>query len=395
MTDTESPPAKFIDELAKSGTVSDPGWLAAFRDIPRPTFVPYYFTQAPNQPGWFLVERPSPEWWDAVYSTRALITQIDGNDHNATLARTSRVNGVATSSSSAPTLMALMLEALDARKGHRVLEIGTGTGYNTALLCHRLSPTHVTSIDIDANLVDRARERLATLGYMPYLSTTDGTMGCPDRAPFDRIIATVGLDRVPDAWIEQTAPGGKILVPLDLVGRAGLLAVLTVHPNGTAEGPFLPEFGGFMPIRSNQHQANDVLSTVSDNDGKTRDTTLSVDCATNTSNPFEFFAALTVGGYDWLGFIPSDGGPAETWLTQPNGSWVCHTTDTNGRHAVRQGGPMWIWDEIEAAHLTWQQLDQPPREQFRLTIQDGRHTISLDHPNGTHHWDLSARLTRT
>ncbi|MGH3798155.1 MAG: hypothetical protein ACRDSP_25165 [Pseudonocardiaceae bacterium] len=99
------------------------------------------------------MERPSPEWWEAVYSTRALITQINGDDHNATVARTSRVNGAATSSSSAPTLMELMLEAIDARRGHRVLEIGTGTAYNTALLCHRLNPTHVTSIDIDADLV--------------------------------------------------------------------------------------------------------------------------------------------------------------------------------------------------------------------------------------------------
>lgn len=250
--------------------------------------MPYYFTQTPNQPGWFLVERPSPEWREAVYSTRALITQIDGNDHNTTLARTGRVDGIATSSSSAPTLMALMLEALDAHEGHRVLEIGTGTGYNAALLCHRLGPTNVTSIDIDADLVDRARERLAALGYMPYLTATDGTMGCPNRAPFDRIIATVGLNRVPDAWIEQTAPGGKILVPLDLVGRGGLLAVLTVYPNGAAEGPFVPDFGGFMPLRANQHQASDVLSTVGDNDGVKRDTILSVECGTDTSNPFEF-----------------------------------------------------------------------------------------------------------
>lgn len=388
MTTPESLHARFLDELANSGAQPDPQWLAAFRDIPRGVFVPYYFTQTPDQPGWLLVEPPNPEFGQEVYSTRALITQIDGDDNNATVARNSRVKGIATSSSSAPTLMMLMLEALNVHDGHRVLEIGTGTGYNAALLCHRLGAANVTSIDIDADLVDRARERLATLGYSPYLAATDGTGGCPDRAPFDRIMGTVGFLHVPDVWIEQTVPGGKILIPLDLVGRAGLLALLTVHTDGKTEGTFLQDFGGFMPIRANQHQALDVLSTVDDHDGEERETTLPVDWATNPAKLFEFFAALLTGGYDWLRFIPNDGGPTETWLTQPNGSWVCHTTDPNGKKTVRQGGPVRFWDNIETAYEKWRQLDQPTRERFGLTVHGGRHTVWLDHPSGPRRWDL-------
>ncbi|MGI9002394.1 MAG: methyltransferase domain-containing protein [Pseudonocardia sp.] len=384
----------FVDELARSGTVSDPEWLAAFRDVPRDAFVPYYFTQRPRQPGWLLVERPSTEWLEGVHSTRALITQIDGNDDNVACARTGRVDGVATSSSSAPPLMALMLEALNTRKGHRVLEVGTGTGYNTALLCHLLDPADVTSIDIDGGLVDRARERLAAFGYLPHLEATDGAVGCRGRAPFDRIIATVGLPRVPGVWIDQTVRGGKILVPLDLAGRAGLLALLITYANGKAEGPFLPDYGGFMPIRANQHQASDVLSTVGDNDGETRETALPVGVATSPDDPFEFFSALTVGGYDWLGFTPNDGGPTETWLTQPNGSWVCHTTDPDGKHTVRQGGVVHLWDDIETAHLEWQHLGQPTRGRFGLTVQDQRHTVWLDHPGG-YRWSLPVSGTVT
>jgi len=380
VTDTELLHAKFIEALANSGTVSDPAWLAAFRDIPRDVFVPYHFTQTSDQPGWLLVERPSPEWSKDVYSVRALITQINGNDDNATLARSSRVDGVATSASSAPTLMALMLEALNTHDGDRVLEVGTGTGFNAALLCHRLGAANVTSVDVDAGLVDRARERLATLGYSPHLEATDGIKGCLDRAPFDRIIATVGIARVPGAWIQQTTPGGKILVPLDLTGSAGLLALLTVDADGTAEGPFLPDYGGFMPTRANQHQPMDVLSTVGDNDGDQRETVLSVDAVTNPGDPFQFFAALAVGGYDWLEFIPNDGSPNETWLTQPNGSWVCHT-NANGTQTVRQGGPLRLWDDIETAHLTWQQLGQPARQRLGLTVHDRRHTIWLDEPH--------------
>jgi Protein-L-isoaspartate(D-aspartate) O-methyltransferase (PCMT) len=202
-------------------------------------------------------------------------------------------------------------------------------------------------ISIDAGLVSRARERLAAFDYFPHLEATDGTAGCRGRAPFDRIISTVGLSRVPGAWIEQTTPGGKILIPLDLAGRAGLLALLTVYADGKADGPFLPDYGGFMPVRANQHQANDVMSTVGDDDGTTRETTLPVDVVTNARDPFEFFAALIIGGYDWLGFT--------------------------------QGGPVRLWDGIETAHLEWQQLGQPIRSRFGLTVHKGRHTVWLDH----------------
>lgn len=126
--------AAFLDELAQSGVMRDTEWLAAFRDVPRDAFVPYFFTQRPGEPGWLLVERPSPEWLEGVYSTRALITQLDGADDNANRARTDRVNGTATSSSSSPLLMALMLQGLNTHAGHRVLEIG-GPAPGTTQLC--------------------------------------------------------------------------------------------------------------------------------------------------------------------------------------------------------------------------------------------------------------------
>jgi SAM-dependent methyltransferase len=93
---------------------------------------------------------------------------------------------VSTSSSTMPSLMARMLEALDVRDGHRVLEIGTGTGYNAALLCHRLGPRNVVSIDIDPTLVAAARSRLADLGYHPTLVAGDGTTGAVQHGPYDR-----------------------------------------------------------------------------------------------------------------------------------------------------------------------------------------------------------------
>ncbi|MBV9162615.1 MAG: methyltransferase domain-containing protein, partial [Pseudonocardiales bacterium] len=122
--------------------------------------------------------------------------------------------------------MVEMLEALDVRDGHRVLEIGTGTGYNAALLSHRLGGENVVSIDIDPGLIQMSRRRLEELGYAPTLVAGNGLAGVPDHGPYDRIIATCAVPEVPLAWIEQLAPGGAMLI--NVRGEvAGVLCLLS------------------------------------------------------------------------------------------------------------------------------------------------------------------------
>ncbi len=393
MTDIESLRATFIETLTTSGELRDQRLLAAFRDIPRGPFVPHYFTQTPELSGWVLVEPPHPRWAEEVYSNKPLITQLNGDDTLTEMAREGHVvNGVSTSSSSMPSLMALMLEALDIHNGDNVLEIGTGTGYNAALLCHRVGADKVTSIDIDSGVVGRARERLATVGHLPYLATLDGTAGCADRAPFDRVIATVAVPSVPPEWIAQTRVGGVILLPLHRRNCGGLLARLTAHSNGIAYGHFLPDFGGFMPVRAlhRQDAADHAFRTIEDDRGATRHTSLLPDLITQDSSPFQFFAALIVpgGGWNYLTFIPSNGGPVETWLAQEDGSWVCHTTTAGGAHTVRQGGPTRLWDHVETAYHQWHKIGQPTRDRFGLAIHDEQHTVWLDHLDSPHQWTL-------
>ncbi|WP_170220789.1 ATP-grasp peptide maturase system methyltransferase [Amycolatopsis cihanbeyliensis] len=382
---------KFLDDLTASGDVTAPEWLAAFRDIPRDVFVPHFFTQTPDLAGWRLVQRGEPEWLTRVHSMTPLITQLNGDDALTDKARAGEaVNGAATSSSSQPTLMGLMLQALDVHDGHRVLEIGTGTGYNTALLCHRLGAANVTSVDVDPGLIERAAERLARLGYGDaHVFAGDGRDGYAERGPYDRIIVTVGTAPVPGAWLDQTRDGGKILVPLDRRNCGGLLALLTMHGD-TASGRFLADYGGFMPIRGTRHDAAlDAFRSLKDYQGTQRTTNLTAEVATG-GGPFEFFAALRVGGYDHMSFTPNDGGPTETWLADGHHSWVCHTT-TDGTHSVRQGGPIRLWDAIEDAHREWERLGKPVRERFGLSVNhDGTHTVWLDDPNGDQQWSLLA-----
>jgi protein-L-isoaspartate(D-aspartate) O-methyltransferase len=154
-------------------------------------------------------------------------------------------DGELISSSSQPSLMALMLTALDVRDGHRVLEIGAGTGWNAALLARRLGDDRlVTTVDLDPEITESARRHLHDAGYRPAVVTGDGARGVPERAPYDRIVVTCALPSVPAAWLAQCVPGARILAPL----ATGLIA-LTVEDAGRAEGRFLSTPAFFVPLR--------------------------------------------------------------------------------------------------------------------------------------------------
>ena len=127
-------------------------------------------------------------------------------------------DGAAVSSASHPNMVAAMLEQLEVRPGHRVLEIGTATGINAGLLTDLTEPRGlITTIEIDPELTHGARSALAAAGYGNVeVICGDGALGHPPGAPYDRIIVTAGAWDIPAPWWDQLAPRGRLVVPLRL-----------------------------------------------------------------------------------------------------------------------------------------------------------------------------------
>lgn len=180
--------AALVAQLEQHGRLAAGPMVEALRTVPRHLFLP-------DVP----LER--------AYADEAVVTKWSA-DHTAL------------SSASQPAMIAIMLEQLDVAPGMRVLEIGTGTGYNAALLAYLVgSAGHVVTVELDAGIAATAREHLADAGLGPErvtVITGDGALGWPDGAPYDRIILTAGAWEVTPAWFAQLRDGGRLVLPLAL-----------------------------------------------------------------------------------------------------------------------------------------------------------------------------------
>lgn len=371
-----------VDTLRRDGALHDPRWVDAFLTVERHAFLGAFFV--PEGDRWSAVERGDPGWLDHVYRDEVLVTQLDGDQDRWRWARRhGPVAGVPTSSSSMPSIMAIMLEDLLVRDGDTVLEVGTGTGYNAALLCRGLGDAHVSTVDVDRDVAAKAAEALARNGFRPTCADGDGAAGLPERAPFDRVLLTCSVSRVPAALIAQTRPGGLVVTTLNRPIGAGLVR-LVVRSATRARGRVLPADGRFMPLRSHRlPDARDLFDRLPPAEGEASPTGLPIGAVLRPRSPFEFFAGLVLPGV--LPF--RDPGGEGTYLVHPDGSWVCHYP-WRGGFAVDQGGPRRLWDEVEAGHRRWKELGRPTRTRFGITVDDAGQELWLDSPDSGERWAL-------
>jgi protein-L-isoaspartate(D-aspartate) O-methyltransferase len=361
--------AALADALARSGDLRDPTWHEAFTRMPRHVFLP-------------------GRSMDVAYcSSEAIVTQT----RPAFALGGDRVE-LPTSSASAPAAMAMMLDRLDVRDGHRVLEVGTGTGYNAGLLCHRLGDDNVYSIDIDPDLVHAARLVLASLGYHPTLAAGNGHRGIPDGAPYDAIIATCAITHVPPAWIRQLKPGGRMVAPLH-GGQDAALMVLDKTADDEVSGRFDPQRASFMPLRTaldSPLPTPRVLSPAALAMPHYGTTDLDPNPLVDPAEDLILFLhlhipGLTIGASDNQVLGKTVGVSDPTSSAEAALVAVAPQTWT-----VIQRGPRRLWDTIEHATRLWHTLGQPSRQRLGITALDdiGRQYVWLDDPDGPYSWPM-------
>ena len=197
----ETPPAPdnraeerfgMVDQQIVGRGVSDPVVLEAMRTVPRHRFV-------------------TEEWQDQAYADHPLPI-----GHGQTISQ--------------PFIVALMSEALGVEPGAKVLEIGTGSGYQAAVLAEM--GVEVYSIEIIPELAERAATTLHELGYSATTRSADGYLGWPEEAPFDAIIVTAAPDHVPQPLVEQLSPGGAMVIPVGPIGAVQTLWRFTNSDDG-------------------------------------------------------------------------------------------------------------------------------------------------------------------
>jgi protein-L-isoaspartate O-methyltransferase len=352
--------------------LADPGWAEAFAAVPRHVFVPRFFRR--DTTGHLIaIDGSDParrgEWLDAVYSDTALTTQLGQIDPGNTL----RPLTVSASSSTKPTLMARMLTDLQAHPGHRVWEIGIGTGYNTALLCHRLGQHNICSVDIHPGLVDAARARLASLGYHPRLAWLDGANGWAEHAPYDRVIATCGISTIPYPWVAHTRPGGLILAEA-LAGGRGMRVRLTVADDGTASGRFLDYPGLFMALRRAPDRIGRPAELPPEQLRGARQAQTMLDPAVLADPAFSFFCQLYLGSGRSSHHVIDNASRAT--VVAHDGSWA----EATGSGLVTFDGTHDPWETVENAHQTWTQLGQPQPSALGLTVTPDKQYVWCQHP---------------
>jgi protein-L-isoaspartate(D-aspartate) O-methyltransferase len=165
---------RLAEQVAASG-IQDSATLSAIRTVPRHEFVP------PEQQAYAYIDTPLPI------------------GHGQTISQ--------------PAVVALMTELVEPRPGMRVLEVGTGSGYQAAVLAE--TGARVWTIEIFEALAQQARQRLQRLGYSTVkVRHGDGYAGWPEAAPFDAIVVTAAADSVPPALVKQLAPGGRLVMPV-------------------------------------------------------------------------------------------------------------------------------------------------------------------------------------
>jgi protein-L-isoaspartate(D-aspartate) O-methyltransferase len=364
---------RLVASLQQSGALLSASVADAFSAIPREPFIRSFYESTGRT--WTLHgETPGEQWLEWIYRDEALVTCLDAQN-------------MPLSSSSQPSIMAAMLEALDVKPGQRVLEIGTGTGYNAALLARLADdPSLITTVELDATMAQQAEAILFEIIGQVDVHAGDGSLGVSSQMPYDRVIATASSSGIPRPWYEQLAPGGRLVMPLQgSLQASGFLVIQKGEKEG--RGQFHQPSLHFISMRSEGREPS--VSTTS-----LFQQPVAGDVCVDAGDPL--LAAFQEPAFRWfLQWVwPQEGDiqihsmklpdGRQAWLLKdpPSLSILQLTQQANGSWLGKQRGNFPLWQTIQQASERFLALGKPVKETSIVQLDSQRAELFACSHNG-------------
>lgn len=346
-------------------------WHPVIASVPRHPFVPHWWAWAAPGPLWhdtWELRDGAAEpgaWLNAAYADKSLITQV-GGQHADHASPGDKPTGMPTSSATLPGLLVQMYRHAMISDSMDVLDVGTGSGYGTALLATRLGDSHVTSIDLDGYLTEAAAERLGMTGLHPKVHACDATGELP--GTYDRIVSTVAVRPVPAAWLAALRPGGRLVTNLS---GTSLIITADKTPDGGATGRTEWDRAGFMNTRNGPSYPPEALEQFNKiRDARGDEISSGQLPVVNVPEAWELYSTLGVmlpGIRHHYEQTPD--GKRTAWMLHPDGSWARATAASDtATPIVHQSGPRRLWTTLDEIRRQWLHDGSLPVYGAKVTI---------------------------
>ncbi|MFB8310166.1 methyltransferase [Streptomyces sp. NPDC055961] len=366
-SETAAARAAMVARLEESGELGRGPVREALLALPREILLPHAYVRV-SGPGadpidWRLLDGSHPddrqEWLELIHSNESILLQRDGEPLDA-LPRGPITGGHMTSMSTYTPATVEALQAMELDSGQRYLELGPGPGVSLALAAAITGPGLATGVELDGPMAAFAQRNLDHLGVGAVVIEGDALEGHEARAPYDRIHSGIGVPCVPEPWVEQLAPGGRLLTTLATRTPSwpGQLLV-TRTAAGTVEAVLRGRPRGYRPLLGYRWlNALDHRARIKDDPGTARSTRLA-------PPPDDAYGFWLAAAYLAPGLVRDFQAETMTIVAPEDDSWAVAGP---GDGTVRVHGPRDVWAELEDLHARWEQAGRP--EWYRVDLRD-------------------------
>ncbi|NUR01064.1 MAG: methyltransferase, partial [Streptomyces sp.] len=346
-----------------------------------------------TDPGvWQLLDGADPrdraQWLEVIHSGDSVLVQHDGEDILAQRRRTV-TGGAITGMSSVVGMTVDVVQQLGLRAGMRCLELGTGTGVAAGLLRHLVGPGGcVVSMEGDRHLAAAAGRRLAAAGLDVEVVTGDGLAGHPPGAPFDRVVATFAVPRLPDAWLEQLADDGVLWTSLATASPSWPGTVVARRCGRRVTARLAGAQSGHRPVAGFEWLSLRGYRELRAQ--APREVTRSVPAVPGEEERGFWLAVPHLVP----GVVRNLDAENLTLVAPRDGSWMVARPDGAGRAEIEAGGPRQLWAELEQVRLRWVRAGRPAA--FSVEIDEGgEQHVHAGHGSDRLSWTLPAPAAQT